>query len=86
MGTGVEDVLKAIIERLPPPQSDREAPLKALLFDSWYNRFKGAVSLIYLKDGKIRVGDEIISTFTKKEYTVKSVGVLRPQEEATNIL
>ncbi|KAJ8675252.1 hypothetical protein QAD02_011038 [Eretmocerus hayati] len=81
-GTNVEKVLEAIIERVPPPTVSRDAPLRALIFDSWYDRYKGAISLIFVKDGAISVGDQITSCYTGKSYEIKSLAFLRPQEEA----
>ncbi|XP_069677973.1 translation factor GUF1 homolog, mitochondrial [Periplaneta americana] len=81
LGTGVEDVFKAIIERLPPPPVSRNAPFRALLFDSWYDRYQGAVVLVYVADGTVKLGDEIVSTHSGKSYEVKNLGLLRPHEE-----
>ncbi|RZC31992.1 translation factor GUF1 -like, mitochondrial [Asbolus verrucosus] len=86
LGKGIESVLEAIIERLPCPKVDREAPFRALIFDSWYDKYRGALSLIYVQDGDISVGDEIQSCHTKKVYEIKTVSLLRPQEVAANKL
>lgn len=83
LGTGVEDVLKAIVNRLPPPPVNRDAPFRALLFDSWYDRYRGAVILVYVTDGTVQVGDEIVTMHSGKNYEIKSVGLLRPYEEPT---
>lgn len=81
MGTGIDDVLETIIERLPAPKANRQSPFKALLFDSWYDRYRGVLSLVYIKDGDINVGDHVTYYHTKKSYEVKTLAVLRPQEE-----
>lgn len=60
---------------------NRNAPLKALLFDSWYNKYRGVLCLIYVKEGSISVGDSITFYHTKKMYEVKTLSVLRPGEE-----
>ncbi|XP_014208629.1 translation factor GUF1 homolog, mitochondrial [Copidosoma floridanum] len=80
-GTNVDQVLKAIVMRIPEPPAIRDKPLKALIFDSWYDRYKGAVNLIYVKDGIINVGDQISCYHTEKSYEVKSLSFLRPDEE-----
>lgn len=85
-GQGVPALLEAIIGRIPAPQTDRDLPLRALIYDSWFDRYKGAIVVVYLQTGQIRVGDHICSAHTGIEYTVKSVGVLRPHQQPTNKL
>ena len=80
-GTNVEEVLKAVIERVPPPTVDRSKALKALIFDSWYDRYRGAIILIYVKDGVLALGSQITSCHSKKTYEIKSISLLRPEEE-----
>ena len=80
-GTNVDEILKAIIKRIPAPTCFREGPLRALIFDSWYDRYRGAIALVYVKDGVISVGDHITSCHTEKSYEVKSLSFLRPNEE-----
>lgn len=86
IGTNVTSVLEAIIERLPPPPVNRDAPLRALLFDSWFDRYRGALNLIYVRDGSVRVGDNVMSCHTGKSYEIKSLAVLRPQEQSVTKL
>ncbi|MBD5627074.1 MAG: elongation factor 4 [Desulfovibrio sp.] len=78
-GLGVDKVLEAIIERLPPPDGDREAPLKALIFDSWYDSYQGVVTLFRVMDGRIRKGDRIRLMSTGKEYEALRLGVFSPE-------
>lgn len=72
--------MDAIIERLPPPNVNRDAPFRALLFDSWYDRYRGALSLVYIHDGSVQIGDQISSCHTSKSYEVKTISILRPDE------
>ncbi|XP_063223490.1 LOW QUALITY PROTEIN: translation factor GUF1 homolog, mitochondrial [Bacillus rossius redtenbacheri] len=85
-GTGVDDVIRTIIERVPPPPADRSAPFRALLFDSWYDRYRGTVSLVYVTDGSVKMGDRIVSLHSGKNYEVRGLGLLRPHEEPTDQL
>ena len=78
-GIGIEEVLKQVIELLPPPKGDYDKPLKALIFDSYYDSYTGAVSLIRIFDGKVRAGDKIKFFATGKEFEVTEVGVFTPR-------
>ena len=77
-GLGIPDVLEAIVTRLPSPQGDREAPLKAMLVDSWYDAYLGVVVLVRIKDGVLKKGDRIRMMSTKAAYQVDRVGVFTP--------
>ncbi len=70
-------VLEQIVEKLPPPQGDPEAPLKALIFDSEYDSYKGVISHINVKQGKVKVGDRILFMHSKKEFEVTELGYFR---------
>src|SRR5438552_531136 len=78
-GIGIEDVLEALVTRLPPPQGDDEAPLKALLVDSWYDSYLGVVILVRVKDGKLTVGQKIRLMATGASHNVERVGVFTPK-------
>lgn len=80
-GLGVPDVLEAIVSRLPPPKGDRNAPLKALLIDSWYDPYLGVVVLLRVIDGEIRKGQKIKMMATGGSYQVERVGISRPKRE-----
>ncbi|MBQ9536533.1 MAG: translation elongation factor 4 [Desulfovibrionaceae bacterium] len=78
-GAGVDQVLEAIVQRLPPPNGDPKAPLKALIFDSWYDSYQGVVTLFRVVDGSIRVGDKIHLMNTGRDYEVLRLGVFAPE-------
>ncbi|CAG9820065.1 unnamed protein product [Phaedon cochleariae] len=80
LGLGIDDVLKRIVTNLPSPVADKNANFRGLLFDSSYDRYRGALSLIYVQDGSISIGDNIASFHSKKEYEVKTLSLLRPDE------
>ncbi len=80
-GIGIEEVLDAIVERIPPPTGDRAAPLKAMLVDSWYDPYLGVVILIRVIDGVIRKGQEIMFMAAGTRHLVDRVGCMRPKLE-----
>ncbi|KAL6082445.1 hypothetical protein STEG23_013665, partial [Scotinomys teguina] len=84
LGTNVESVLQAVIERIPPPKVHRENPLKALVFDSTFDQYRGVIANIALFDGVVSKGDKIVSAHTKKTYEVNEVGILNPNEQPTH--
>src|SRR3954471_20678230 len=78
-GKGVDEVLEAIVTRLPPPQGDPNAPLKALLVDSWYDAYLGVVVLVRIVDGVLKRGMKVRMMGTGAAYDVDRVGVFRPK-------
>ena len=78
-GLGVEDVLEAIVAKVPPPKGDRNAPLKALIFDSWYDSYRGVIVLFRIIDGTIKKGTKIKFFNTGREYLTEMIGVNRPR-------
>ncbi len=79
-GIGIPDVLEAIVHRLPSPKGDRNAPLKALLVDSWYDAYLGVIVLVRIVDGTMKEGDQIKMMRTGAEYNVDRVGVFTPKK------
>ncbi len=78
-GTGVHDILEAIVHRLPSPKGDPDAPLKALIFDSWYDPYRGVIILSRVIDGTIRAGMKIRFMAKGQEYQVEQVGTFSPK-------
>src|SRR5579872_3093292 len=78
-GLGIDDVLEAIVHRLPPPKGDREATLKALLVDSWYDPYLGVVVLVRVVDGTLKKGQRIRMMGTGASYEVERVGFFTPK-------
>ncbi|MGB0440048.1 MAG: translation elongation factor 4, partial [Paracoccaceae bacterium] len=77
-GIGIEDTLEAIVRRLPAPTGDRDAPLKAMLVDSWYDAYLGVVVLVRIMDGVLKKGQRIRMMQTNAVYPVDRIGVFRP--------
>ncbi len=84
-GEGIEDILEAIVERIPAPSGDIDAPLQALIFDSEFNSYRGVIAYFRIFNGRIKKGDKIKFYHTNKEYTADEVGILQmdkvPQKE-----
>ena len=78
-GAGIEEILTAIVERLPPPKSESNDQLKALLVDSWYDSYLGVVILVRIIDGFIKKDDEILMMSNKARYKIDKVGVFTPK-------
>ena len=85
-GIGVDEVLEAIVKKVPPPKGDRNAPLKALIFDSWYDSYRGVIVLFRVIDGTIKKGTKIKFFNTGREYLVETIGVNRPRPTPINEL
>ena len=85
-GQNVEQVLGQIVELIPPPQGDAEAPLQALIFDSIYDNYKGALSYVRVKNGRVKPGMRIRSMATGREFDVTEVGVFTPALRPTDSL
>ena len=85
-GFGVEDILEAIIERIPAPEGDPDAPLKALLIDSWFDNYVGVVMLVRVVDGALRPKDKICLMATGSSHLCEQVGVFTPKAEPRDAL
>src|SRR5438874_10631768 len=77
-GLGVREILDAIVERVPPPSGDQDPPLRALIFDSHYDAYKGVVAHVRIVDGAVRRGDRILLMATQKEAELLELGVFAP--------
>lgn len=85
-GVGVHDLLEAVVYTIPAPEGRKEGPLRALIFDSYFDAYRGVVALIRIVDGAIKKGDRIRLMATKVELLVEEVGVRRPKEQAVDSL
>ncbi|ATV64190.1 translation elongation factor 4 [Fusobacterium pseudoperiodonticum] len=85
-GIGIEDILEAIVQRIPAPNYDENAPLKALIFDSFFDDYRGVITYIKVLDGSIKKGDKIKIWSTEKELEVLEAGIFSPTMKSTDIL
>ncbi|UCV17481.1 translation elongation factor 4 [Ferribacterium limneticum] len=85
-GLGVEDILEAVVARIPPPKGDPEAPLKALIIDSWFDNYVGVVMLVRVVDGVLRPKDKILFMATGAQQLCELVGVFAPKSESREAL
>ncbi|HKM01483.1 MAG: elongation factor 4 [Tissierellia bacterium] len=82
----IDQVLEAIVKLIPPPEGDEDAPLKALVFDSYYDSYRGVVAYIRIKEGQVKKGDKIKMMATGKTFDVTEVGVISPTQKAVSNL
>ncbi|MCG6540456.1 translation elongation factor 4 [Pseudomonas sp. KSR10] len=82
-GMGVDDVLERLVQVIPPPTGDIDAPLQALIIDSWFDNYLGVVSLVRVRHGRIKKGDKVLVKSTGKVHQVDSVGVFNPKHTST---
>ncbi len=85
-GIGTEEILEAIIHRFPPPRGEYDKPLKALIFDSWYDSYRGVIVLVRVIDGTVRKGMKIRLMAARQSFTVEQVGVITPKFEPADEL
>ncbi len=85
-GIGIEEVLEAIVKKIPAPKGDKNAPLKALIFDSWYDSYRGVIVLFRIIEGTVKKGTKIKFFNTGREYLVETLGVNRPAPTPINTL
>jgi GTP-binding protein LepA len=82
-GMGVDDVLERLVQVIPPPTGEIDAPLQALIIDSWFDNYLGVVSLVRVRHGRIKKGDKVLVKSTGKTHQVDSVGVFNPKHSST---
>ena len=85
-GIGIDALLERLVRDIPPPKGDPEAPLQALIVDSWFDNYLGVVSLVRLFDGTLRKGDKIRIKSTGRDWSATEVGIFTPLRKETNIL
>ena len=78
-GLGIEDILEAVVHRVPAPKGDPDAPLKALIFDSWYDSYRGVIMLIRVLEGRLQPKQKILLWSNKRSFEVQDIGVLAPK-------
>ena len=85
-GLNIEEALQRVVENVPPPKGEINAPLKALIFDSYYDSYKGAVSMVRIVDGQVKAGDKIKFMQTGKTFEVTEVGIFNPKNTECEVL
>ena len=85
-GLGIEDALEYLVEKIPAPEGDPEAPLQALIIDSWFDNYLGVVSLVRVKNGTLRKGDKVVPKSIGKAHIADNVGIFTPKLKNTNQL
>ncbi len=85
-GLGIDELLQVLVEKIPAPTGDRDAPLQALIIDSWFDNYLGVVSLVRVREGQVKTGDKIYIKSTGEHHLVTSIGVFTPKSLETGIL
>ena len=85
-GLGIDELLQVLVEKIPAPIGDRDAPLQALIIDSWFDNYLGVVSLVRVREGQVKTGDKIYIKSTSEHHLVTSIGVFTPKSLETDIL
>lgn len=85
-GLGIEDALEYLVEQVPPPEGDPDAPLQALIIDSWFDNYLGVVSLVRVKQGTLNKRDKIVAKTLGKAHQVDSIGIFTPKRVETGVL
>ncbi|MEJ6473452.1 translation elongation factor 4 [Pseudoalteromonas piscicida] len=85
-GIGIDEVLEVIVRDIPPPEGETDAPLQALIIDSWFDPYQGVVSLVRIKNGELRAGEKIKIMSTEQAHQVDKVGIFTPKQTNTGVL
>ena len=76
-GIGIEDIMKAVVDRIPAPKGDPDAPLQCLIFDSVFNQFRGIIAYYRILNGTLRKGDKVRFIYTGNDYDANELGILQ---------
>ncbi len=85
-GTNIKDILEAVVSLVPPPQGEEDEPLRALIFDSYYDNYKGVILFVRIKEGQVKVGDKIKAFLSDRTYDVVEVGAFAPHMQPKEVL
>ncbi len=85
-GRGIEEILEAVVKKVPPPRGDPQAPLRAIIFDSWYDSYRGVVMLVRVFEGTVRLRQKIVPWSTRKQYEVQELAVFSPWSQPVDSL
>ncbi|MGZ4779586.1 MAG: translation elongation factor 4 [Thermoanaerobaculia bacterium] len=85
-GIGIDEILEKIVSHIPAPKGNADGPLRALLFDSWYDSYRGVMCLVRVVDGKLKIGDKVKFMSTGREYEVTEMGIYTPKAKAIESL
>lgn len=85
-GINIDQVLPTVIEKIKPPIGSKDKPFRALLFDSWYDKYVGVVCMLGVKDGILRKGDKVVSAHSDIKYEITEIGIMHPEQVPTGYL
>ncbi len=85
-GIGIEDVLETIVHRIPPPEGEVDAPVEALIIDSWFDNYQGVVSLVRVMNGELKAGEKMKVMSTGQEHVIDQIGIFTPKQTKTGTL
>ncbi len=85
-GTGIQELLEAVVKKVPPPTGKESSPLKALIFDSWFDNYQGVIVLVRVFEGKVKKGSKIFFMATEKMFEVQEVGIFTPNKKTVKTL
>lgn len=85
-GINIDQVLPTVIDKVQPPTGHIDRPFRALLFDSWYDKYVGVVCMLGIKDGILRKGDKVISAHSDIKYEITEIGIMHPEQTPTGYL
>lgn len=85
-GLGIDDLLEELVNKIPSPEGRRDAPLQALIVDSWFDNYQGVVSLVRIRNGVLKKGDKVVMKSTGKTWEITEIGIFNPKQHATGML